>query len=270
MSPFPVTHMPGAYRKLLFEAALRRLARRVFSVYARSMVDRMSRERMIEAIRSYMDEATLSDQLDNMLEEITSGTEDATVKAVGLAVWGLYDDLEDHLIVASKEQWDYLNRLLLLLTSDAQVDVRRERFRLMHCAPLLALGAYLYLIASARFSIEGIVGWAVPFGLISMALAWIRRRWGTKHTAKPSTTPFPTLDCLLAVRRSVEHFERKHYPRALAGRRLRSRVNETLLWAVWIPGWLIFSPIILFAQALPDREIRFASSITVSGAAQTA
>ena len=80
---------------------------------------------MIEAIQSYMDEMILSDQLDNMIGEITAGTEDATVKTVGLAVWGLYDDLQDHLVVASKEQWDYLNRLLLLLRSDAQATVVR-------------------------------------------------------------------------------------------------------------------------------------------------
>jgi hypothetical protein len=234
------------------------------------MVDRPSREQMIEAIQSYMDEMILSDQLDNMIGEITAGTQDATVKTVGLAVWGLYDDLQDHLVVASKEQWDYLNRLLLLLRSDAEATVVRERFRLMHGAPLLAVGAYLCLIASTRFSIEGILGWAVPFGLVSMAFAWLRRRWAVKHAQKPPTTPFPTLSCLLAVRRSVEHFERKHYPRALAGRRLRSRVNEALLWTMWIPGWLIFSPIVLLAQALPHREIRLAPSIAASGAPQAA
>jgi hypothetical protein len=233
------------------------------------MVDRASREQMIGAIQSYMDEAILSDQLDSMLGEISGGREDATVRTVGLAVWGLYDDLQDHLVVASKEQWDYLNRLLLLLRSDAEATVVRERFRLMHGAPLLALGAYLCLIASTRFSLDGIFGWAVPLGLVSMGFAWLRRRWAVKHAQKPSTTPFPTLSCLLAVRRSAEHFERKHYPRALAGRRLRSRLNEALLWALWIPGWLIFSPIVLLAQALPDREIRLGPSITVSGAAQT-
>ena len=224
---------------------------------------------MIEAIQSYMDEAILSDQLDNLLGEIASGTQDATVRTVGLAVWGFYDDFQDHLVVASKEQWDYLNRLLLLLRSDAQATVVRERFRIIHGAPLFALGVYLCLIASSRLSIEGILGWAVPFGLVSMAFAWLRRRWAAKHAPKPATTPFPTLGCLLAVRRSVEHFERKHYPRALAGRRLRSRVNEALLWALWIPGWLIFSPIVLAVQALPDREIRLGPSITVSGATQT-
>lgn len=214
---------------------------------------------MIAAIQSYMDEEAFSDQLDDTLAEIASGTNDATVKAVRRAVWGFYDDVVNHPIVASKEQWAYLNRILLLLRSDAEAAVARGRFRLPHCAALLALVGYLCVSAWMGFSVAAMIRCAVPFGFVSMALAGVQRRTGTTHTSKPPTTPFPTFGSLAAVRRSVEHFEGKNYPRALANRRLRSRMSDILLWSFWIPGWLFLSPLVLIVQALPDREFRLTS-----------
>jgi hypothetical protein len=51
---------------------------------------------------SYMDELILSDQLDNMLEEIAAGTQDATGRTVGLAVWGF--------MTISRIIWSWLQR----------------------------------------------------------------------------------------------------------------------------------------------------------------
>jgi hypothetical protein len=48
-------------------------------------------------------------------------TKDETVKHVADLLWYHYDDLEDHKVVASKAEWDFFQRLLLILKSDADL-----------------------------------------------------------------------------------------------------------------------------------------------------
>ena len=38
-----------------------------------------------------------------------------------------YDDCKEHFVVASKAQWDFFNRLLLLIASDAEIAVATRR-----------------------------------------------------------------------------------------------------------------------------------------------
>ena len=82
---------------------------------------------MSKAIRAYMAETITAFQLDEALFTIADATQDGTVKAVAKQMWFHYDDCKDHKIVSSKQTWDYFNRLLLLLESEAEAEFVRTR-----------------------------------------------------------------------------------------------------------------------------------------------
>ena len=91
------------------------------------MIDRRARNKMATAIRSYMDEEMKAFQLDEELNRISDATKDKTVKDISFILYFHYDDIENHKIVASKEEWDYFNRLLLLLESDGELESINSR-----------------------------------------------------------------------------------------------------------------------------------------------
>jgi hypothetical protein len=207
-----------------------------------------------------MAEEITSHQLDDMLAEVAATTQDSSVRVITREVWGLYDDLVDHLIVTSKQGWGYLNRILVLLGSDSEVEVIRswDGFRATQCFAAAALAGYVYLTALSWFSAASLIGWAFPFGLISMALALANRRRGeSERTSDSITAPFPSVSTLMSARRKLKNFERMRYPPALATRRIRSRLNNVLTGFPFHLGWLLLSPVVLVVQAMPDREARF-------------
>lgn len=214
---------------------------------------------MIEAIRSYMDDQITAFQFDEMLTEIGCETEDKTVRSVRHDLWFYYDDCKDHNVVASKQVWDFFNRALLLLASDAEIQVVRA-WRSWHAGQMVAaisLACFFGLVVrtGTRWGPE-LFGLAIPFGVVSMVICWFnfRRRKRATTTMRAALDPFPTFKSLLSVRRKIRGFQKLTYPSIIAGRRVRSLIAARLPWLFWIPMWLLFSPIILFLQLLPEKE----------------
>ena len=191
------------------------------------MIDRQARTEMCKVIRDYMAERIGALELGDELHCIAHATQDGTVKFVNKLMWYHYDDCKDHKIVASKQRWDYFNRLLLLLESEAEGDFVRVRS--------------------------------------SWRAEWHRFFHGEKPTAAEiAVTPFPSISSLLAIRRSVEHFVRARYPKKIAGRRIRNFFVEGVLWIPWTIVRLINSPVFLLIQLLRpsylEPRIRIPSS----------
>jgi len=217
---------------------------------------------MVAAIRSYMEDKTTAFQLDEALAEVVVATGDETVADVGQALWFHYDDLKDHKIVASKEQWDYLSRLLLLLESDAEVEVVRgpRRWHFRQAAAGSCLLAFAFLAFRTGFG-EHLFAYAVPFGAVSMLLAWLAsRERAAQDRSDPTTIPFPSVRSLFSVRRRVPGFRKARYPKAIASRRIRRPLldvwicTDKIMWLPLAMVWLLLSPVPLFFQTLPDRE----------------
>jgi hypothetical protein len=172
-------------------------------------------------------------------------------------LWFCYDDLEDHRIVASKELWDHLNRLLLLLESDGELETVRS-WRVWH--PLQGVAAVLlvgFVVVAIQVGFgEHLLAYALPFGPPSMLLAWLnsRRRQRTASNAESALAPFPSTRSLLAVRRRVAGFVKHRYPHAIARRTIRDPIINRLMWVGWSIAWCMFSPAGLFLQMLPERE----------------
>jgi hypothetical protein len=211
---------------------------------------------MSEAIRDYMAEKITAFQLDDSLFAIAGETQDGTVKIVAESMWFHYDDCKNHKIVATKQEWDYFNRLLLRLDSEAEVDLiktrgpwRSEQTIAAFCLMVFAL---VLLIGGFRRSLFGCLLFS---GVASVFLVWYTRAREKESTrTEIAVTPFQSVSELLAVRRRVNNFNRKRYPRAMAGRRIRSRLVVALMWLYKAPLWLIFSPVILLWQAWPSRQ----------------
>lgn len=225
------------------------------------MVDRTSRDRMMRTIRSYMDEEIASHQFDDMLEEIARTSPDECVREIRRELWFFYDDLKDHLIVASKQNWDCFNRILLLLASNSEIKVEK-RWSTWHTRQIIAaagLVIYACLAFRVRFAREALVLLAFLSCLVSMALAWYNERHPILRRDF-ALEPFPSISSLRAVRRSVDNFVRKRYPRGLAGRRIRDPETSALMRLPSILMWFVFSPIVLLIQMLPARDARFTIS----------
>jgi hypothetical protein len=219
------------------------------------MIDRKARDAVAQAIRAFMREEITACQLDDALTEASKATDDKVVQMTVQALWYHYDDFKDHMIVASKVEWDYFNRLLLLLESDGEIETVKSG-RIWH--PLQALAGVLLLsfivIAMRAGWGEHLFAYALPFGPPSMALAWLNdRRWRCTHNPiKAALTPFSSISSLLSIRRRVVHFERIRYPNALAGRRIRTPMSDMLMRVPGVMLWCLFSPLVLLLQTLPE------------------
>lgn len=85
------------------------------------MFSRYDRDALVEVVNRYLGDEITAFKLDEALSEIGAGTKDQTVQQVVALFWYHYDDVDDHRVVACKEEWDYFQQLLLILKSDAEI-----------------------------------------------------------------------------------------------------------------------------------------------------
>jgi hypothetical protein len=221
------------------------------------MIDRKARDQIAKAIRSYMNDEITAFQLDDSLEKAGEGTKDQTITAVMLALWGHYDECKDHKVAASKEEWDYFNRLLLLLESDAAMENTKKwrEWNLIQGIATLLFVVFIVLAIQKGFRHQWFTI-ALPFGPPSLLLYWANSRRSKQEigAAEIALLPFQSFRMLRSVRRQVVGFIKKPYPKGLASRRIRDPIFEKLLLIPLVICWCLFAPAVLFFQILPDRK----------------
>lgn len=218
-------------------------------------VDRENRDRLVEVINRFLDDDLTSHAFEEEIEAIDAISDDPTIGAATHSLWHFYDDFLDHKVVASKEEWDYLQRLLLVLKSDAHLKAESRLTWLPQqafAAPALALFALAVLCLGWGWHLIWVT---LPLGIVSILLS----RWRERSRPLPSQrwvalTPFDSVSQLLAIRRGITGFAKRRYPPHLQDRRLRGpgweRQSELSTYAFCIA----FSPMVLFWQSLPERE----------------
>lgn len=218
-------------------------------------VDRHHRDCLALAIRQYMAGETTAFTFDQTIHEIWDASDDATIAFVVGALWYHYDDCKDHPAILSKEEWDYFHRLLLILESDAHVQVAESRsWGLPQLVALIGLLAFCVCAVRLGFGDQLFV-LAIPFGVLSVSLSfWNRLRTPKLSQRERSLYPFSSAAELLSVRRSVKGFMKQRYPEALRHNRIRSPLMDRVIWVNATAMWFLFSPIVLFVQALPERS----------------
>jgi hypothetical protein len=218
-------------------------------------IDRKNRDLLTKAIREYLEEKTTAFEFDDEIFIIADDSKDPTVDEIAKALWCHYDDCKDHKVNLSKEEWDYFNRLILLLKSNAHLKVVKHRnwsftqiiavsLLSFFCWHLYDYGFHPYLLFITA-----------PLGVISILIS----RYHCKQTIKPTPNqialmPFNSNSQLLSIRRTVPAFIKKIYPTAFEPKQIRSKGEERALSLQLYIAWLAFSPLVLFAQIFPRTE----------------
>jgi hypothetical protein len=217
------------------------------------MIDRATRKRISDAIRSYLNEEITSFQFDYAIQELGRETKDVTAQRVIKALWYYYDDFKDHKVVSTKEEWDYFHRILLLLESEGELEI--TKIRKWSLRQFVAAGALaLFLLVAFRLGWgEYLFAVSIPFGVISILISF----WHSKKAHRPNQmeialSPFSSVREILSARRKVSVFHKKPYPDGLTKRKIRSPFMNKVLWLPSIVMWLMFAPVPLLFQAMPE------------------
>lgn len=230
------------------------------------MVDRDARDAVIVAVEQFLNGEIGSHEFDDNLFSIE--TEDPTVKDVVSTLWLLYDDLTDHRMHLDKEGWDYIQRLILILKSDAHIETIKNKE-----------WSASQGIAGGALSIAGLfVDWLtmsmvclVPLGALSMLIsAWRWRTAKAPDSYELAVSPFSSITEIAQVRRAVPQFSKKPFQKSHAdgpierrwiGRLSEIQVPQCVVWLLMAPFlglmaplWMLLSPIVLVVQSLPNTR----------------
>lgn len=219
------------------------------------VVDRVQRDGLADTIRQFLSEQSTAFEFDEALDDYWESA-DPTVRFVTNAVWYYYDDCVDHIVTLSKPEWDYFQRLLLLLESDRVIAITSTRrwswTQLAACASLLAFAWCICLFGWGQH----LLVFAMPFGVVSIFISFVRQQTQSTGPYDQILTPFPTFTDLSATYRSAATFTKNRYPRILTNRRIRSPLAEFGGRLYMYAAWLMLSPIPLLVQTFPMTETR--------------
>jgi hypothetical protein len=216
------------------------------------MIDRPARDELLRILDLFLADRIDNHACDTRIARVVENTRDRTVETVAERIWGYYDDRKSHHVVLSKADWDGLQRLRLILSSNSHVREAKQWHRSQILAFMLLtlmivvclqLGANIYALASF-----------VLFGLTSICLSqWNEtRRVAARGGLANQLDPFISTRQMLRVRRSVPKFHKIRYPAYLEERHLRSSCSEKLAYCYIYIVWTSLAPVVLLFQALPD------------------
>jgi hypothetical protein len=221
-------------------------------------LDRDARNRLCDQIRSFLDGRLMAFAFNDAISRIHDETDDPTVHWTAQELWHFYDDCDDHSVALSKPEWDYLQRLLLVLQSGSQVVVQNAGWRWSYtqlaafcallgfgcCVCALGVGEQLFVVT-------------IPFGIISMMIShWQSKLRLTQNRQIASIMPFSSLTQLRQTFLGIPQFQKLRYRPELKDARIREPSSQFVAFLPRYVGWLLFSPIPLLFQLLPSKETR--------------
>jgi hypothetical protein len=226
------------------------------------MVDRVARDRVIETFEDFLDDKITAFEFDDRLHEIDS--DDQTVQEVIHAAWFHYDDCTDHQVCLSKVGWDFFQRLLLILRSDAEVlHSQAKRWSWDHVLAWTTLA----VLAGAVMT-KGWSGDLLPLGvlsaIVSLLISFYRRRQEVGLTpGEIACLPFDSSSQIRSLHRETPGFQKRRYRKEIEGRTIRSEEEAAFNGMIWYASAIILSPLILLLQGFPstvERSLRIAKS----------
>ena len=216
------------------------------------MIDRTARTELSEAISAYLNDRLTAFEFDEAISEIAMRTKDATVEHMRRELWCFYDDCKDHPVVLTKQEWDYFQRLRLILDAGLELNVeqQRESWTILNKVAAGAVASFCLLLWGFDLSYCLLV---VPFGIVSMLLAGLRRRNAVyPGKAEIALLPFESFGQIRQALVSTSQFRKQRYRSALAERKIRNAVESAFLAVQRHVAWLLAAPLVLAFQAIPD------------------
>ena len=216
------------------------------------IVDRKARDIVAAEVRRFLNGETTAFAFDDAIYEVES--DDPTVRDIVYRLWHHYDDCKDHTVTLSKPEWNYFQRLLLILVSDRHIESQTTRtWRWSQLTAFIALLAFVALVFQLGFGHHLLVV-SFPFGFVSMLIAYFRQRTQQPDNNFVALTPFATFAELWDTYRDVDGFQKQRFRRELTDAQIRSdAMNRIMMIPTWI-AWLMFAPFVLLAQSLPERN----------------
>ena len=203
-----------------------------------TIVDRSARNRIAAEVRRFLDGEATAFEFDDAIFQIESN--DPTVNDIVQRLWCHYDDCKDHHVTLSRPEWDYFQRLLLILESDHHIITERKRTH-WGLTQFVALAALVgFALCVWQFGIgQQLLAIAIPFGMISMGIsAWRRSSIPQPDNATIALTPFSSLAEMRATYMSAGRFRKTQYRKELADARIRSPFENAIMWiSAPLLGW---------------------------------
>jgi hypothetical protein len=203
-----------------------------------------------------MDQRIGSKKFDDTLFQSASGTQDESVGAVRDVAWSFYSDTEDHEIRATKQAWDCLNHLRLVLASDVEAEWYRTggRWNIYKTFFALCLAGFGLVALCVGFGKLFVLYWVLA-GFVACTLVWVQIRNERKAWSPIIPIfPFPSVSAVLSVRRQVPNFARTRYPKSMARKAKLHFYLDKMMWFLRLPLWLLGAPLALLLLALPIRQ----------------
>ncbi|MCG8653794.1 MAG: hypothetical protein MI861_28405, partial [Pirellulales bacterium] len=200
-----------------------------------------SRESLATLVQAFLASEITAFEFDERLEPFRD-CDDPVIRHVVEAVWYHYDDCNDHLVCFSKQQWDYFQRLLLVLASDCRVETESERkWSIKQLIAVVSLCGFAYFALQSGWGYHLLI-LSIPFGIISIALSY----WCPQSNAKddpyaPIVFPFATFADLATAYRS-SGFRKTRYPKHIGERTIRSPFVAAFWQLHAYTMWLTLSP----------------------------
>ena len=216
-----------------------------------AIVVEQSRGSLVLLIQSFLASEITAFKFDEQIDQYRDSN-DPIIRHVAFAVWYYYDDCADHLVCFSKQQWDYFQRLLLVLVSDCRIETKSERrWSVKQLIAAISLCVFAYFAFQSGWG-QHLFILSIPFGFISIALSHWQSNDNPAHDPNaPIIYPFATFSDLATAYRSTG-FQKTRYPQHIGDRTIRSPFREAFSQLRAYILWLILSPFPLLFQVLPD------------------
>ncbi len=218
-------------------------------------INREHRERLAAIVRQYLDGEISAFAFDELTDPFR-GSYDKTVKHVASTVWFHYDDCKNHFVNLTKPEWDYFQRLLLVL--DSNDHIVKTTTLCWRYSQLLALLSFIGFALAAWYCGFGIhlLLIAIPFGIVSIGIQRYRNCARPDLPYSEVLLPFSTFSELASTYKSVSQFRKKRHPKHLPGPRIRSVTMEVVVSIPLYCVWAVLSPVALFFQMFPTTTTR--------------
>ena len=214
------------------------------------MIDREARNELAALIRRYLAEEIKAFDLDEQLDRFRDSY-DSGVRFVATTMWFHYDDCDDHFVVASKPQWDYFQRLLLLIESNSTVTHERHRqWSISQLFAGLLVAACIWIAIHLGVGSHLLV-FFVPFGIASIILSRFRRPVIAEGPFDAIITPFSSIGDLRIAYESAGAFRKRQFPRQIERRLIRSPLMSAFWTCHMYVVWAILAPVPLLLQCAP-------------------
>jgi len=224
-------------------------------------VDRAARDAVGRLIRRFLDRDLTAFAFDEAITPYGDSS-DRVIQCVVGACWYYYDDMTDHYAQLTRKQWDFFQRMLLLLASDwTHVDtVERRRHWSQVVAGLTLIGG---LISIPWIGLNvGLILVLIPLGIVAALLHKVRTSLlpGDPRTMS-ITSPFASIAELWGVYATVKGFRKAHFPWHLAAkpRTVRPwyrRHFDLIECSAFSIFWCVIAPAALVVQMFPVRQRR--------------